>query len=332
MKTKQSKNTTQPFTSIASPLPIDLLKFQQPGGPIPTPGKMLFDRLQQAMKDQTEGVELSPAEAERFKDNCTVIRRAKRDLALRNYLLLEIHDTKQWRHQYQSFEDFAKVEADIGKSQAQKCIDSARIMIDMVGAGMDSVAPQGRQIEEVIKVQEGHRVDAWRHVLKVYQSDGRSTDTTKAALRDYCRDHDLTFGRRKPNGSKNIGLPSLVGLGGSILGKNGSAKRKPSKSDWAATLSASEQLVFSNLNRSTDRGEPNSIQTAEIPVTKCIQIFTAIASADANEDTSEKMRAVLMLLSERDPTLANHLLRVALNKIFQQYSHLISESLPASDS
>lgn len=55
-----------------------------------------------------------------------MIRRVKRELELRNYLLLEIHEAKQWRNHYQSLEDFAQIEAGIGESQLRKCIDSAR--------------------------------------------------------------------------------------------------------------------------------------------------------------------------------------------------------------
>ncbi len=324
MKKSQPKKSAQPFISIALPLLVDLLKNQEPGSP--SLWKILYDRLKQAMRDRKDCLELSPVEADRFRDNRTFIRGVKTDLKLRNYILLEVHDTKQWRHDYQSFEHFAKAEAGIGKSQAQKCIDSARVMIDMVGADMESVAPRGRQVEEVIKVPEGHRTDAWRHVLRVYQHDGCSIDTTRAALRDYCRDRGIPFGRRKPNGSKNIGFPSLVGIEGSAVGESGARKRKPSKSDWVSNLSNSEKQVFEKLNSATRCGKPESLPPAEIPVSLSIQTLTVIADSEANGEASEKMRAVLTVLSEKDPTLANQLLHVALDRIFQQYSDLISES------
>ena len=234
-----------------------------------------------------------------------------------NYLLLEIHEAKQWRNQYQSLEDFAQIEAGISESQLRKCIDSATVMIDMVEAGMEHIAPKGRQIEEVIKVPRSYRPKAWRHVRKVFERDGRSTDTTTSALRDYCRDRDLTFGRRKPNGSKNIGLPSLVRTRGRVLNKTRDARQKSNEADWLGNLSSSEELILSKLHYPTSGEETNSDPTPEISVTRSIQVLTTIASTQATRNTTDGMAAVLALIAEKNPNLANNLVNVALSGLHE---------------
>lgn len=327
MKHTQTKLSSKSFTAATLPHPIDVLRMQQSGELAPISAKFLYERLQQAMADRTNDIELSPAESQRFQENRTVIRRVKRELELRNYLLLEIHEAKQWRNQYQSLEEFAQIEAGIGESQLRKCIDSATVMIDMVEAGMEHIAPKGRQVEEVIKVPQSHRPEAWRHTLKVFERDGRSIDTTRAVLRDYCRDRDLLFGRRKPNGSKNIGLPSLMRIGGRILNKTRDARQKATKSNWVHNLSSSEKLVFSNLHRDTNPEDQNSNPAHGISVTKSVQIFTGIASTYANRETQNGMEAALNLLNEKDPCLANHLHHAALICLYDLYKSQLAEDL-----
>lgn len=325
MKHTQTEQSSKSFTAATQPHPIDLLRMQQSGELAQISAKFLYERLQQAMADRTDGIELSPAESQRFQENRTVIRRVKRELELRNYLLLEIHQAKQWRNQYQSLEDFAQIEAGISESQLRKCIDSATVMIDMVEAGMEHIAPKGRQVEEIIKVPRSHRPEAWRHVLKVFERDGRSTDTTTSALRDYCRDRDLTFGRRNPNGSKNIGLPSLVRLSGRILNKTRDARQKPVDTDWVGNLTSFEEGVFSKLHCATNTQESDSTPVPEIPVTKSIEILTAIASASGTKAATDRMGAVLALIAEKDPNLANNLVQVALMSLHDLYKKQLPE-------
>ncbi len=330
MKHTQTEPSSTSFTATPLPHPIDLLRLQQSGEMPPISAKFLYERLQQAMADRTDGIELSAAESQRFVENRTVIRRVKRELELRNYLLLEIHQARQWRNQYQSLEDFARIEAGIGESQLRKCIDSATVMIDMVEAGMEHIAPKGRQVEEIIKVPRSHRPEAWRHVLQVFQRDGRSTDTTINALRDYCRDRDLTWGRRKPNGSKNIGLPSLVRVSGRILNKTRDGRQKPTDTDWVGNLTSSEAQVLNSLHQGKDPQEADLSQNAEIPVSKIVQVLTSIASSHVDESISMRMAAVLSLFSEMSPILANQLHQVAMVGLYDLYQQLIAEEFSKS--
>ncbi|MDP4625913.1 MAG: hypothetical protein NWT08_12330 [Akkermansiaceae bacterium] len=305
---------------------VNLLQFQRSGDLAPVSQRALFEKFHQAKKDQTEDFELSSNEAKRFSENCTVLRRINRDYSLRNYLLLEVHATKQWRNQYQSFEDFAKIEAGLSKAQARRSIDSAKVMIEMIEAGMEHTAPQGRQIEEVIKVPQGHRIEAWRHVLKVYESDGRSADTTKAALRDYCRDRKITFGRRKPNGSKNIGLPSIID--NTLASANQDTKKLSNVNSWISRLSNAEKLLFTKLHSKAEDELLDSGNSTAVSLHESVQFLTTIAFEENNKEASDKVEAILNLLSELDTTLTSYLIRAAFNMLHKRY---IDELLSATD-
>lgn len=182
--------------------------------------EILVSRMKEAKMHATNGSSLSAWESERFAENCQVLKKVSLGLEIRNHLLLEIFETNQWRAHYQTVETFAKEVADMSKGQLMKCIDSARIAQLFHDAGMRATAPTGRQVELLAMVTEDHRIAAWVYAMRVLEVDGTSDENVRVALRDYCRDRNLQFGRRKPNGYKNIGFPSSFLLSPPTVSEN----------------------------------------------------------------------------------------------------------------
>jgi len=170
--------------------------------------EILISRMNEAKRHATNGPGLSAWELVRFAENCQVLKKVSLGLEIRNHLLLEIFETNQWRAHYQTVESFAKHVADMSKGQLMKCIDSARIAQLFHEERISATAPTGRHVELLVMVPQDHRIAAWSYAMRVLAVDGTSDENVRVALRDYCRDRNLQFGRRKPNGSKNIGIPS----------------------------------------------------------------------------------------------------------------------------
>ena len=162
--------------------------------------------LTAAKQEETSTPQLSARERQRFLRNCELISRVNVAIEVRNYVYLEIIETQQWRSDYPTIAAFAK-SVGVSKSQLYKCADSARINLQMAEAGMFAVAPRGREIELLAKIDPTHRIAAWCHARRVAQRDGESLSVILLALRDFCREIGIPFGRIRENGSANTGLP-----------------------------------------------------------------------------------------------------------------------------
>lgn len=315
MKKNESENTEAklpipqqfPFQHLLPLLPINGL----------TPGhfRTLAKRLRRAVAAKTDGLILSEEETRSFRENCSVIRKASLGLELRNYSLLEIYEARQWRADYQSVKDFAKFFAQMSKSQLMKCVDSAIIKLSMVEAGLEEVAPKGRQVEALAKVPSENRISAWLHAIKVFEIDGTSYAVAQNALRDYCRDRELPYGRRQANGSKNIGLISSLPANQSHVTLE--VIRPPQKNnaaDWI-NLSESDERILSNIlpldimERAQREfpGEPLGMVVLDLlgkMVLKC---------CDAK--MSQHMLQLMGLLGEKKPAMVESLVNLALLRL-----------------
>ena len=308
--------STLPTISQASRLFDTLLPSGRKNG-TPINPRLFLEALKEAKALQTDSRNLSPEEKIRFDINREILNRCRDDRELRQYSLLEVFETKQWRQNYQSFEEYAFIEGGIKKSQARKRLDSARIAIDFTEAGLENIAPKGRQTEELAKVARAHWIEAWNHVLKVFEIDGSSTEIVKSSLRDYCRDRNLQFGRRKPNGSKNIGLPSLMIA--RVPSRIRDARTIEKGGDWVDSLSTGEQDVFKVLPIANDGSTSELSESAEISIHTNIERLMAIASTDHDNSGAEKMRAVLALIQNKDFDLANKLATTALALLYEEF-------------
>ena len=200
--------------------------------------------LAEAMREDTSSPQLSARERQRFLRNCELINRVNIAVEIRNYALLEIYETQQWRSDYSTIAAFAK-SIKMSKSQFFKCIDSARIQIQMAEAGMFAVAPRGREIELLAKIDPTHRIAAWCHARRVAQRDGESLSVILLALRDFCREIGIPFGRIRENGSANTGLP--VDKSAPIPQRvtvEVESKDISAQTDWIAELSDEEKSTF----------------------------------------------------------------------------------------
>lgn len=149
---------------------------------------------------------LSIEERERFESNCAIIKRARAALILRNLALYEIYVARQWREDYQNIEDFARNHAEMSKGNLYKCIDDARVIYVFSAAGWKGLKPSGHYTGLIVKVAEEHWLAAWSFALEWCVTTSFSESNVRDALRDYCRDHRIDFGRRRPNGLSEGGL------------------------------------------------------------------------------------------------------------------------------
>ena len=143
------------------------------------------------------GGPLPPEERARYETNREFVKKTGKLNILRNLILLEIWERGQWRFEFQDIKDFALQVADLSKAQLYKCIDDAKIL--RVFARNETTAPRGRMVEEICKVPEEHWIEAWRYAHEVTKETGLSQESARIALRDYCRDHQLRYGRRDTN-------------------------------------------------------------------------------------------------------------------------------------
>ncbi len=66
-------------------------------------------KLAEALQEKTKSLHLSVNESARFTMNCELIRRVGIGNEIRNYVILEIHQTKQWRPDFKTIKDFAAI-------------------------------------------------------------------------------------------------------------------------------------------------------------------------------------------------------------------------------
>ena len=210
------------------------------------PWKKYAQLLAEAKRDATTSPNLSERELERFLRNSEWIKMVNNATEIRDYALLEIIETKQWRGKFAVIGDFAK-SIKLSRGQIYKCAESARIKVQMAAAGLFAVAPKGREVELLAKVEVTHRVAAWEHARKVAQLDGESRCVIEFALRDYCREMGLNFGKIKENGSKNTGLPVEKGTQTSPPEIVEVESEVCDEIDWVTKLSEDEKGVFGAL-------------------------------------------------------------------------------------
>lgn len=142
---------------------------------------------------------LSPAGRQRYRRNCEIIRMVEKGLTARNLAILQVYEEEQWREEFPTVAEFARTYAGLSKPQLFKVIDEARVHYVFAAAGLRAVRPSGRCREELVKVAASHWIAAWQFALDACRDDGLSASLVRDALRDYCRDHRIPFGRRQPN-------------------------------------------------------------------------------------------------------------------------------------
>ncbi len=155
---------------------------------------------------------LPPEGKQRYRRNCEIIRMVEKGLTTRNLALLQVYEEEQWKEEFPTITDFAKAFADLSKPQLFKVLDEARVYYVFAAEGLLAVRPNGRCREELVKVDIDHWIAAWQFARDACRDEGISAGLVRDALRDYCRDHQIPFGRRQPNGtSLRLTAPSKQG-------------------------------------------------------------------------------------------------------------------------
>ena len=327
MKIAKSKYSDVPLQTLPQFPFQHLLPVIPEGGLTPDYLRTLAERLRGAVAAKSNGPALTEVEANSFRENCSVIQRAKIGLELRNYTLLEIYAARQWRAHYQSVEHFAKAGAGMSKGNLMKCIDAAAISLAMVENGLEAVAPTSRQVEELAKVPCDHWAPAWRYALEVFITDGRSANVAHYALREYCKDRGLPFGRRKPNGEKDIGLLKFLSPSRKSAKKHAPIKKLKRSIDWMDHLSASEERILAGILQN-DLVEKAKAQSSGKSSGKFVgEILRQIGSDGCNDQMAENMEAAFALMIEKDPPVAKKLFKLALCSLSEVVRRKIEQQL-----
>ncbi|MCP5547776.1 MAG: hypothetical protein H7A50_10435 [Akkermansiaceae bacterium] len=264
-------------------------------------------RHETAMAMKTGDLTLAAKEHERFMENCRVIKAITVGLELRNYLLWEVKSTEQFRETDQDFVAFGKRLTGLGKSQLNKCVHAGRIRIEMIHAGLDHVRPTGRQVEELSRVEDSHAVEAWIYALEYMRVNGRSDATAIEALREYCKIHDVQFGKRQPNGSRKLNLPKIARKAKGAKGR----KRAPDDSkaaDWDLSP-REEELILSIEAVSND---PESPLSREEKLSRTIAALKSVGQMPSLSDyEATQFEGLLALVARKDGETTRSLLLVA---------------------
>ncbi|MEI6606709.1 MAG: hypothetical protein WCP35_15480 [Verrucomicrobiota bacterium] len=312
------------------PFPFQhLLPLIPAGGLTPDHWKILSERLRNAIAAKSDGLALTEVEARNFRENRLVIQKAGIGLELRNYSLLEVYSAQQWRAEYQTVEEFAKKWAKLSKGQLMKCVDSAQIALIMADADLGPVAPTGRQVEVLAMVEPDHRVSAWKVVLAAYEKNKNTADEARHVLRNYCKENDIVFGRRKPNGSK------MSGQGNTKLPDSKAVIMAPppppeNRNDWTESLSNSEDHTLISILHIDTLQDALMEFDGNSPVKMIGEILLEIGADLHNDQTPEHMEAALSLVFRKEPVLEEKLRKMALallaEAISRKLEHRIRES------
>ncbi len=308
--------------------PSDLLKLR-PDGKLPVlSSRTLAQMLQLAKDNQTDGEELSSLEAERFSRNLSVLTVAKRAQDLRNYLLLEIYETKQWRGQYQTFEECGITITDLSYSQVMKCVKKARVLLDMYEAGMDQIAPKGKQLEALAKLPRIHWIRAWRYVLKAYETGKKSQLATESALNTYCEENHFRCGSwgMKDDAEK----PARKNSKSKAIANTRDCRTRSPDADWTLSLSKDEEALLRELHCAGEHLETaRSNALPDVSVEQSVRILRTMAATSESESTPVLITKLLDMLEEKDPELANRLHEMALICLHEAYKEEIVRVLKA---
>lgn len=102
----------------------------------------------------------------------------------KNVILREIWQDKLWQYDFRSLRDFVNF-IHIHLHQFFKRVNSAKIHLEMLDAGLVSVVPRGLEMDLLIKLPPEHRLAAWRAVIKDVQQHGRSYALVRHTLAEY---------------------------------------------------------------------------------------------------------------------------------------------------
>jgi hypothetical protein len=240
MKHQKSKYTAinanaLTFPDTAIPFPQELTQTDWLG---------YLEKLNRATRDSADSPQLTQCERDRFSRNCELVRRVGVAIEIRNYVLLEIHETKQWRADYRTIKEFAQA-VGLSKSHLHKCINAARINLLMTEAGLLAVGPKGRQVELLTKkIEPKHQVEAWRHVLHVAHTKGDGIKVIEMALDAFSeelanRDAKL----QDANCKKKVPLT----IENAVIELDNHASLVPTQIEWISSLEPSEEQLFGCL-------------------------------------------------------------------------------------
>jgi len=272
-----------------------------------------FNKLAEAMRAKTNSQHLSACERERFDRNCELIRRVNMADEIRNYVMLEIHEAKQWRADFRNVVELAK-SFGISKSQFYKAIKSAEINIQMAQASLFHLRPKGRHVEMLGKIDKKHRVDAWSQALQASAEKASSDKAIERVLDDY-RD-------RLANKDVGVSVVNLAALGpipvDSCEVSQDKSNEVHEEISWISELTPAEERIFECLMSlytwHSSAGDPHMSRGQSMAF---ILAKSALEHSDSADEFKNEHDALLLAIS-KDLRLKHGLWNLGL-KLIAQY-------------
>lgn len=292
MKHKNLKHTA--INANALTLPETALPFPQELTQTDWLGYL--EKLSRATRESADSPQLTESERDRFSRNCELVRRVGVAIEIRNYVLLEIHETKQWRADFRTIKEFAQA-VGLSKSQLHKCVNAARINILMAEAGLLAVGPKGRQVELLTKkIDPKHQVEAWRHVLRVAHTKGDGIKVIEMALDAFSEElanpdaklHDV-------NSKKKVSLT----IENAVIELDNKTSSVPDQIEWISSLEPSEEQLFGCLltieTWHATRDDPNQSRGRSMAHAL---VESALTTLDNKRGTDDALEAIKHAISK----------------------------------
>lgn len=279
-------------------------------------------KLDEAMRAKTKSQLLSPCERERFERNCELIRRVNMADEVRNYVMLEIHQAKQWRADFRNVVELAK-SFGISKSQFYKALKSAQINIQMAEAGLYQLKPKGRHVELLAKIEPKHRVAAWQHALNAADKKGGSSKVIERALDDY--EERLNKHDDEVDGTDPIRSQPLQTL---TKAKRVSDTKVDDVIGWITNLSPTEERGFKCLltldTWCSSQADSNLSQGASMAYELIEAAYDHLNTTRDIDNTRDALRVAI----SKDPRLKRAFFNLGLHLISQHINARFAEKHP----
>jgi hypothetical protein len=158
----------------------------------------LLTELDNAAALATDGQIPTEAERQYLQRIEGRMRAVKKDIIRRNFDLLALFRGNHWREQYTSLEDFAREHAGLSAKHLRKVLDETRQAELFLRAGLYRICPEGQYAQLLLQVADDERkIEAWEYARIKISEHGKSRDNVRDALRDYCSQREIAYGRRK---------------------------------------------------------------------------------------------------------------------------------------
>lgn len=147
------------------------------------------------MKNETLEIEpLHQTEASRLAELEIIIKEGIATFRTTGAALAEISESKLYRADYGTFEEYCAKKWEIGRARAYQLIDAAAV-VEALPANLSNMVDNDRQVRELAKVKPAKRENVLR---KVKKEAGRGKPITAKLIREVSKPSELRISRIPP--------------------------------------------------------------------------------------------------------------------------------------